>query len=493
MGIFNFFRRKRTEEEEFSRAVEAKDYVTIVKVGKSLLQKNPDSVSIIKSYSDALIKLGKKEEAINLLLEFAEKKTREEYYDIAIAILKKTLKVDPLNIKALKLLVSAYHKKELFYEAFKTLEETYWRFKEAGLPTSSIKDLLERFIQDQFHPLFYEKFADILKVEGYTEEAFTNYVLAGNLYVNLHNYRAALRAFLKAREIKKIENLDRQIADVIANSDKGLEFVLKLIIDNSSNLDFLKFLVDTFKASNKLDAFKQIVKNVPDPKIKYFLYALIDFEQGEVESGSEFMERLKIVDREAYDKLLSIMTFRHPEYSRLITEEVESAQVLPEPEEILHVLDQAIDLSDMVSHYVEEVREDRKAIDREIKQIETDGIKYISMAEAMIGLGKFDKAIENAKEALKHENSFLKAAILITTALRLEGKFKEAIDFLMGILNDRKLTEEQQAKLKQALGEVYEAMGEKERALIWYKEAHRILKDPDLKEKINKLEKERVS
>jgi len=287
--------------------------------------------------------------------------------------------------------------------------------------------------------------------------------------------------------------VDRQIAEVIANSDKGLEFVLKLIIDNSSNLDFPKFLVDTFKASNKLDAFKQIVKNVPDPKIKYFLYALIEFEQGEVESGSEFMERLKIVDREAYDKLLSIMTFRHPEYSRLITEEVESAQVLPEPEEILHVLDQAIDLSDMVSHYVEEVREDRKAIDREIKQIETDGIKYISMAEAMIGLGKFDKAIENAKEALKHENSFLKAAILITTALRLEGKFKEAIDFLMGILNDRKLTEEQQAKLKQALGEVYEAMGEKERALIWYKEAHRILKDPDLKEKINKLEKERVS
>ena len=114
------------------------------------------------------------------------------------------------------------------------------------------------------------------------------------------------------------------------------------------------------------------------------------------------------------------------------------------------------------------------------------------MAEAMIGLGKFDKAIENARKALKHENSFLKAAILITTALRLEGKFKEAIDFLMEILSDRKLTEEQQAKLKQALGEVYEAMGKKERALIWYREAHRVLKDPDLKEKINKLEREKT-
>ena len=154
--------------------------------------------------------------------------------------------------------------------------------------------------------------------------------------------------------------------------------------------------------------------------------------------------------------------------------------------------DKAMDFEVFLS-YVEGEKEDRKAIDREIKQIETDGIKHISMAEAMIGLGKFDKAIESAKEALKHKNSFLKAAILITTALRLEGKFKEAIDFLMGILNDRELTEEQQANLKQALGEVYEAMGKKERALIWYREAYRILKDPDLKEKINKLEKEKVS
>ena len=63
----------------------------------------------------------------------------------------------------------------------------------------------------------------------------------------------------------------------------------------------------------------------------------------------------------------------------------------------------------------------------------------------------------------------------------------------MGILNDRELTEEQQAKLKQALGEVYEAMGKKERALIWYREALRVLNDPDLKERINKLEKEKVS
>jgi len=318
-------------------------------------------------------------------------------------------------------------------------------------------------------------------------------VLAGNLYANLHNYRSALRSFLKAREIRKTENLDRQITDVIANSDKGLEIVLKLSIDNSSNLDFLKFVVDTFKVVNKLDVLKQIVKNLSDPKVKYFLQALIDFEQGKVESGYEFMERIRVVDKKAYSELLSIISFRYPEYSRFITEEVESAYVLPEPEEILQVLNEAIDLSDMVSHYVEEVKEDRKVIDREIKQIETDGIKYISMAEAMIGLGKFDKAIENAREALKRENSFLKAAILITTAFRLEGKFKEAIDFLMDIFNDRELTEEQQAKLKQALGEVYEAMGEKERSLIWYKETYRILKDPDIKERINKLEREEVS
>jgi hypothetical protein len=45
-----------------------------------------------------------------------------------------------------------------------------------------------------------------------------------------------------------------------------------------------------------------------------------------------------------------------------------------------------------------------------------------------------------------------------------------------------------EAKLKELIGEIYEEMGEKDRALLWYREANRVLDDPDIKEKIKKLE-----
>jgi len=140
LGFFGLF-KKRSEEEEFSRAVSNRDYLTVAEIGEKLIKKYPDSVSILNSYVDALVKLGKKEQAVKVLLSFAEKKIKEEYYDIAIPILKKVLKIDPLNIQALKLLIQAYRKKELFYEAFKVLEEAYREFKKSGGKTEVLTTL----------------------------------------------------------------------------------------------------------------------------------------------------------------------------------------------------------------------------------------------------------------------------------------------------------------------------------------------------------------
>ncbi|ADY74020.1 Tetratricopeptide TPR_1 repeat-containing protein [Desulfurobacterium thermolithotrophum DSM 11699] len=489
MGLFDRF-RKKTEEEEFFHAIESKDYVTVVKLGKALISKYPNSISIVNSYSDALIKLGKKKEAIEVLLNFTEEKIREEYFDVAVAMLKKVLRIDPFEIRALKLLISVYRKKGLFYEAFKTLEEAYWRFLYAGKSTSTIKSLLENFIEGELHPLFFEKFAEILKAEENSEDAYTNYILAGNLYMNLKNYKSALRAFLKAREIKRTTNLDKQILDVVVNEDGRKDVVLKLIIDNSSDFDFLKYLISVFKTADKLSFLKQIIENISDPKIKFFLSAMIEFELGEVENGLEFMEKLKFLDKEAYNKLLAVVSLKYPGYSDILKVE---ETTLPDPEDILEVLEQAIDVPVEIQSSFNEIeefeKEKSKDIDKEVKNLELDGSKYISMAEAMLGLGQFDKAIENARKALMYEDLFFRASILLATTLKMKGNLREALDFLVDILNTEKLTEDEKAKLKKLLGEVYEDMGNEEKALIWYKEAYKTLREPELKCKIDELEK----
>jgi len=283
LGLVSLF-KKRSEEEEFSRAVSNRDYLRVAEIGEKLIRKYPDSVSILNSYADALVKLGKKEKAVKELLNFAERKIKEEYYDIAIPLLKKVLKIDPVNVQALKLLIQAYRKKELFYEAFKVLEEAYEEFKKSGGKTEVLMSLFEKFLQEQFHPLFYERYADILVQDVKKEEAFTNYVLAGNMYANLGKFKAALRVFLKAREIRQTENVDRQIVEVLSHlSDSDVSaLLLKLIEKYQDNPDFLKFVVSVFQSNQRLDFLKNIAKSVTSPKAKYFLLSLINFELGEV-------------------------------------------------------------------------------------------------------------------------------------------------------------------------------------------------------------------
>ncbi len=491
MGLLDLF-KKRPEEEEFSRAVSNRDYLRVAEIGEKLIRKYPDSVSILNSYADALVKLGEKEKAVKELLNFAERKIKEEYYDIAIPLLKKVLKIDPVNVQALKLLIQAYRKKELFYEAFKVLEEAYEEFKKSGGKTEVLMSLFEKFLQEQFHPLFYERYADILVQDGKKEEAFTNYVLAGNMYANLGNFKAALRTFLKAREIRQTENVDRQIVEVLSHlSDSDVSaLLLKLIEKYQDNPDFLKFVVSIFRDNQRLDFLKNVAKSVASPKAKYFLLSLVNFEQGEVEEGYEFLEKLKLLDSNMYRALFTTVSSKYPDLELHVSL---SAEELPEPDEILEVLEQAIDASfeDVAEKYVRSSEEPRETenISSEIKMLKEDGTKYISMAEAMLGIGNYDKAIENAKEVLSSDKYFFKAAQLIANAYRLQGKFKDALFFLMDVINDPRLSQEQQARLKEVVGEIYEEMGEKDRALLWYREADRVLNDPDIKEKINRLER----
>jgi tetratricopeptide (TPR) repeat protein len=488
LGLLDFFKKEQREEEIFNSAMKARDYITAVKVGEKLLQKYPDSIYIINPYTEALIKTGQKEKAVEVLLYFAERKTAEEYYDVAIVILKKILKIDPYNLKALRLLISALQKKELFFEVFKTLEESYKRFKEANLPVDSIKEMIEKFVRDQYHPLFHERYGDICKAEGKKDEAFTSYILAGNLYAKIKKYKSALRAFLKAREIKKTENLDRELINVILSGGEGEELVPTILVENSQNLDFLKSLIDDFRKAGKLSNLKKLAERIPDVKVKYFLLSLIELEDKNIESGLKCLEKLKAVDEEFYTKLLSIVTNRYPEYADTILEKTRSEE--SDLRDITSAIDSIIssDVSEILLSYEEgEAEEEKSLFTFDVSEDESKGIKYLSLAEAMLGLGNFEAAVENAKKALECESTFLKAAVLIANAYRLQGKFMEAINFLMEILNNRRLSEEEEAQLKEVLGEIYESMNERDRALIWYKEAYKILKVPELLERINNL------
>ena len=495
MGLFDFF-RKKSDSELFSEAVKSQDFMTAAKLGKSLLEKNPDQISVLNPYVDALVKLGKKDEAVSTLISFAERKLEEEYYDVAIPVLKKALRIDPLNLKAIKLLVNAFKRKELYYDAFNVLLDAFQKMEETGANTSSLKEMIENFLKDTFHPVFYERYGDVLFEKGDKDNALVNFILAGNMYINLKNFSAALRSFLKARRIKPTEALDKHLIETISYIDdpKVQSILLTLLQEHKDDFNFITFVVSQFKEVGRLDYLKSLVSNIPIPKLKYTLLALINYELGEVEEGQEYLNKIQLIDKNLYEKVVAYLKAVKPEEEFSLSVETTQEEELPEPEQILEVLDQVLDINELVNDFITSKEEEPpKKIKEEVLTLkkQKDGKRLLSAAEALMGIGNLEKAEEEAREALNTECR-PRAAVLLAEIMKQQNREKEAIAFLFDELKREDYSEEEKARLKVKLGEIYQSLGDKEKALSWFKEAQKVLKDEVLQEKIEELEKEAV-
>ncbi len=494
MGLLDFF-RKKGEEDLFLEAVKDQDYMTVVKLGRALLEKNPDNISVLNPYVDALVKLGRKDEAVSTLISFAERKLEEEYYDVAIPILKKALRIDPFNLKIIKLLVNSFWRKELYYDAFNVLLEAFRKLDESGVNTSLLRDMIENFLKDTFHPVFYEKYGDVLLEKGNSENALVNFILAGNMYINLKNYPAALRTFLKARKIRPTEALDKHLIETVSYMDNPevKSILITLLQEHKDDFNFLTFTVSQFKETGKLSYLKSIVSSIPIPKLKYTLLALINYELGEVEEGQEYLNKIQLIDRNLYERIVGYLKAQKLEETFSFSAEP-TQEELPEPEQILEVLDQVLDINELVNDFLKkEVEEPPKKIKEEVLTLKQnkDGKRLLSAAEALMGIGNLEKAEEEAREALDTE-SRPRAAVLLSEILKQQKREKDAIVFLIDELKRSDYSEEEKARLKVKLGEIYQSMGDRDRALSWYREAQKVLNDEVLKEKIEELEKETV-
>jgi len=312
MGILDFLKKKKNAEEQFEEAVNSQDYVRVVSLGKELLKKHPESTQLVISYADALIKLGKKKEAIEVLLQFAERRLREDYFEMAIPILKKVLRIDQFNLKATKLLATAYQKKELYYDAFNVLTSAFKKFEESGKDISQIKKLIDEFLKEAFHPLFYEKYGDLLKEFGLKEEAAVNYVLAGNMYINLGKYKSALRVFLKTKDIKPSNIVYKQMIEAISHVTDEFPETAKLLIfiieKFGTDFDFIEFVVSQFKNVNRLLYLKKVVEKLTSPLVKYVYLTLINQELGEEENAREYLNRIRLINKGLYDKTFAYIS-----------------------------------------------------------------------------------------------------------------------------------------------------------------------------------------
>ena len=494
MKVFDLFKRK-SREEEFQEAVASRNYSKIVEIGRQLLKQSKENFVVLNPVADALVKLGKGKEAVEILNRFADRKIKEGYYDTAIILLKKSMKIDPYNVETARLLSEVYTKKNLYYESFKVLEELFKKLKEAGKNTKKVGMMIKRFVDRNFHPYFYEAYGDMLsKLENY-QEAFQSYILAGNMYANMGKFEETILPLIKARNIKRTHVIDRQIVKVaskIADISTIKNLLRQILMDNKEDMDFLKFFVKEFISSRKPDELEEIISSLRDPLLKMVLSALRDIEVDDIESAVTNIEKLKLLRPDISSELIGLLMAKHPDSSFLkVVEERVVEESLPSPSEILDSVFSAIDFK----NEAEECRVDLEnlkrselsvAVNVEVSKVD-EALKFLSLAEAMIGLENYKEALKNAEKAFELNPKNLKAALLISTIHSLMGNYSKGLDFLFGILKRGIFSKEDEARIKEAIGEIYERMGEEEKALHWYREANRVLNSPDISAKINRL------
>lgn len=482
MGFANFFKKKGTEEL-FHEAVAEKNYLKIVSYGRKLMEKGDVSSQVINPLVEALIKIGNKDEAIKILDDYAEEKLKNGYYAAAIAFLQKALKHDPNNLRTVELLSSAYVKKNLYYEAFIVLIDLFKKLCKEGRNVSKIKDSIEHFIEKNSHPIFYEMYADALLESDNKDEAYKNYIMAGSMYASLSKFEEALNAYLKAREIKTSEIVDQKITEIVAklqDSSTRRKILKGLILNNRENLDLLQTVIKEFTKNNLLDDIDQVILTLKDTKLKWTIAILRDIETGEIESAFENIEQLSKLNKELAEKLKGRLFAKYPEAVEFEKEPESVYGEIPSSDEILSSIFSAVDEAEPLeqpddkgsllkvassSHHVD---------NREIAKTSTqlDGpIHTISMAEAMLGLGNYEKANEMAKKALEFPEVRFRAISLIASAHVSQGKYKEALNHLLDVLKKYPLSNEEKRNIKEAIGKIYEEIGDKPKASFWYKEA----------------------
>lgn len=483
VGFADFF-RKKTEEELFQEAVKERNYLKIVSYGKELINKGDVNTSVINQYVDALVRIGNKKQAVNFLIDYGEEKLKNGYYSSAIAFLKKALKYDPYNIRAAKLLSNAYIKKNLYFEAFNVFLTLLKQFLREGRDTSKLREQIEHFIDKHSHPTFYKLYGELLEAYGDAEEAYKNYMMAGSMFASLSKYREAVDCYLKAREIKQNDIVDTKISEIapkIADSTFRRKILKGLILSNQKNIDFVQSAVKEFINNKNVDDVNQVILSLKDPKLKWVVSALRDIEIGEIEETFETIENISKIDASLAERIRGKLFAKHPEAINYEAEKPVSN--IPSSQDILTSLFSVVDESededaDEELLHLTETKESEllnfSVSDSEIAQTKgqlNGPIHEISMAEAMLGLGNYEKAIALAKECLEYPEVRFRAISLIASAYSFMGRHNDALNFLIDALKNYSLKPEEEKNIKETIAKIYEEIGDKPKAAFWYREA----------------------
>ncbi len=168
------------------------------------VQAAPDDmelVNIINKIGDLFAQMGNRESAIEYFQKSVDHYIREGFFTKAIAILKKILRMDKENIRALEQLAELYTQEGMVQDAKRQYLEIAEKYRREGLTKRALESYRKIVDMDPDNVAFRMKLAELFNSEGMQQEAIEQLITLAKTLRDKGKLDEAEKILLKTRKL----------------------------------------------------------------------------------------------------------------------------------------------------------------------------------------------------------------------------------------------------------------------------------------------------
>ncbi len=509
------------------------DFQGVIQMMKDLLDVDPHhneaKVILVGIYE----KSGKMEEAITIYLSIADSYVHQNQLDKAANIYERVLELDPENRSAKDVLstlpasiseveepiseVSEVKEEAVVTTFLPTTEEDIRERKELiensfteadvylkyGLINKAVEQLETILSLDSNNIQAHTRLKDIYKISGENQKAIAECLILSKLYKETGDKEKREGIIAEALDIEpENEKVKREWVeisgqtDTVTGADAGTEVATDVVADVS--------LAPTVQVSEELPPPVDLSDEEAIAEAEFYL------QQGLVEEAKRIYRRILTLnpDNEEIKKRLSELMDEGKDLPLAVEEDIialnESVPVQTVEEEPVfqkaakereteEKIEEYFDLTKELSKILEEEPlSEEKVIENGLETVSLDvifkefqkGIKeqfgdedyetHYNLGIAYKEMGLLNEAIEEFKLSINGNERFFDSASMLALCLREKGMYHEAIEQLEEAIKDPRFVEKDYIGLKYDLGQLYEDVGEIEKALTVFNEVQNI-------------------
>ncbi len=446
--------------EMFDRAVELYAaqayYDNAIAICKKILRIDPDRSEVMKTLAELYMNQGLSGQATSFLVEYAVKKKEDGDYESMVDAYKSLIDIRPEDIGLRMKLADEYIGLGRLGDACTQLQEISILYKKEGRyeEVVNIEKLIREITSpdDEWVVEDYVERAKNAEESGETDEAAGYYYQAGELYLKQATYHQAKDVFLKVAQLKpqELKPWQRLIQMAERLDDRRSEM--------GAYFGLASALVERGAMDSAASVYRRILSTEPgNEEAVRALEAMGrgDLVQAEVSSEHGEGEALEAAVEHATDR---------PVFK--VAEEESQGQ--------------PISLDDLMSAF-------RSGVEENISK--DDYSTHYDLGVSFKEMGRLDEAISHLKKAAEGDKERLKAHELLGRCYTEKGDIDTAIDWFQKGFSLDGYSDQEYLGLRYGLGMAYEAVGRMDDALREYRAIESAVANYfDVPERIAKIE-----